>query len=98
MNHSPRSLTNSKSAQVKFRTCNDGVTQNDEISGDGYRRLVGTAYNQQVHNPIIGQKRKEVDTSNFQPSISFPDNQANKVLHNWKHSQNQSLLGQVNHH
>jgi len=45
MNRLPCSLTNSKSTQVEFGTYNDGVTLNDEISGDGYWRLVGTTYN-----------------------------------------------------
>ena len=44
--------------------------------------LNGTAYNKQVQNSINGQKRKEVDTSNFQPSINLPKKQANKTLYN----------------
>ena len=82
MNHLPRSLTNSKSTRVEFGACNDGVTPNDEIPRDGSRRLVGTAYNEQVQNLINVQKRKEVDTSNFQPSINLYKKQANKTLHN----------------
>jgi len=72
MNRLPRNLTNSKSTRVEFGACNDGVISNDEISRDGCQRLVGTAYNQQAQNPISGQKKKEVDTSNFQPSINLP--------------------------
>ena len=82
MNCLPRSLTNLKSTQVEFGNCNDGVTPNDEISGDGCRRLVGITHNQQAQNPINGKKRKEVDTSNFQPSINLSKKQANKTLHN----------------
>ena len=82
MNRLPRSLTNSKSTRVEFGTCNDGVPMNDEISRDGCRRLVGTTYNQQAQNPINRRKRKEVHTSNFDPSLSFPKKQANKTLHN----------------
>ena len=79
MNRFPRSLTNSKRTRIEFRACDDGVTPNDETSGDGCRRLVGTAYNQQTQDPINGQKRKEVDTSNFQPSLNLPKKQANKA-------------------
>ena len=79
MNRLPRSLTNSKSTRVEFGACDDGVTSNDEISRDGCRRLLGTAYNQQEQNPISAQKRKEVDTSNFQSSINLPKKQANKT-------------------
>ena len=82
MNCLPRSLTNLKSTRVEFGNCNDGVTPNDEISGDGCRRLVGITHNQQAQNPINGKKRKEVDASNFQPSINLSKNQANKTPHN----------------
>jgi len=82
MNRLPRSLTNSKNTLVELGNRNDGVTPNDEISGDGCRRLVGTAHNQQAQNPIYGKKRKEVDTSNFQPSINLSKEQVNKALYN----------------
>ena len=82
MNALPCSFTNSKSTRVEFRTCNDGVTLNDEISGDSCQRLVGTAHNQQAQNPINGQRRKEVDTFNFQPRINLSKKQANKTLYN----------------
>jgi len=58
MNRLPHSLTNSKSTRVEFGTYNNGVTLNDEISGDSCRRLVGTAYNQQAQNLINEQTRR----------------------------------------
>jgi len=82
MNHLPRSLTNSKSILVEFGTCNDGVMPNDEISRYDCRRLIGTADNQQAQTSIDRQKRKEVETFNFQPSINMPKKQPNKTLHN----------------
>jgi len=63
---------------------------NEGIFGDNCRRFMGSICNQRAQNSLSATKRKEVGTSNFQPTITLPKKQATQ-----KPIQNQSLLSQV---
>ena len=49
---------------------------NEGFFADKCKRFVGSACNQQAQNQLSATKRKEVGTSNFQPAINLPKNQA----------------------
>jgi len=72
MNSMCHTLTYANSSRVKF-----GMSKYCErVFGDNCKRFVGSACNQQAQNQLSATKRKEVGTSNFQPAINLPKNQA----------------------